>query len=105
MSLYQVTLYMPNPFERCSDATQTRIVGTIKRARSLAKEWLAPHTRYETDYSARVSRYADCTIRSVERFTGRPGENEYRPVGGYRENVEPTLHYVPSCSDTGIWPL
>ncbi len=104
MSLYQVTLYTPDPYERGSNVAQTRVVGTLKRARSLATEWLAPHTRYETDYSARVSRYADCMIRSVERFTGRPGANEYRPVGGYRENVEPTLHYVPSVGDLGWTP-
>jgi hypothetical protein len=106
MSLYQVTLYIPDPYERASNVAQTRIVGTLKRARSLAREWLAPLARYETDYSARVTRYADCTIRKAVHFrSAAMPAKEYRAIGGFRENVEPTLHYVPSCSDLGIWPL
>ncbi len=105
MSLYQVTLYTPDPYERASNVAQTRVVGSLKRARRLAREWLAPHTRYETDYSARVSRYADCLIRRVTQ-QAIPGQLRTKAwiTSGYCETVDPVLHYVPSVGDLGWTP-
>lgn len=94
--LYRVTLNTPDQYQPCWNAEKTAIVGSLKAARLLAAEWLAPHTRWESDYSARVKRAADCTVQEI-------GNSEGGPLGGHRETIEATTHIVPSCGDVGYY--
>lgn len=110
--LYRVTLNTPDQYQPCWNAEKTAIVGSLKAARLLAAEWLAPHARWESAYGARVSRAADCTIRSVEKFRPAkwlkenvPSVNNLTYVDSlsYRETIEATAHIVPSVGDLGYW--
>jgi hypothetical protein len=89
--LYEVALYEPNPYERCHEVTRRFTVGSLRAAELAAESLLKPHTRYETDYSARVNRHP--------YVTSQPKGSEWQA----RVTYEPELHYVPSVGELGYW--
>jgi hypothetical protein len=97
--LYRVTTYTPNPYEPCHEATDSRLVGTRRAAELAAKSILRPHARYETDYSARTTRYPYCTVRPVAKVYMGPDQGNLNLVGSEIDRIEPTLTYVRSVGD------
>lgn len=99
--LYEVSLWVPNPYERCHEAKLTHIAASLRSAELWAKEKLG--VAFETEYSAKVSRRPYVTAQAVKRFCPMSGGREYRPV---RKTVtfEQPIHYVPSVGDLGYTP-
>jgi hypothetical protein len=97
--LYRVTLYTPDQYERCYNATTTQIVGTRRAAELAAKSILAPYASSETVYSARVTRKPYVTVEATFKI----GRDLRASIGKVAE-YEPAVHIVPSVGDLGWTP-
>jgi hypothetical protein len=97
--LYEVALYEPNPYERCHEATRRFTVGSLRAAELAAESILKPHKRYETDYSARTTRYPWVDITALTKVRGTRLTHHKQAT-----TIEPELHYVPSVGDLGWTP-
>jgi hypothetical protein len=90
---YEVELWTPCKKERGLERTELRVVGTLKAAELLSKEWLKPHARCETRSQYRRA-FAYTNVYQRGKRKAKIG-----PVASHN----PTLTIVPSVGELGYW--
>lgn len=103
--LYRVTVYRPNPYERCFEAKESWIVGNLKVAKLTALEKLP--TAYETVYMADLKRFPYAEIAPVKRFASKVSKvrrGSEMAATGQSICIDTPICYVPSVGDLGYTP-
>jgi hypothetical protein len=87
--IYEVSLYEPNPYERCHEVTRRFTVGSLRAAELAAESLLKPHAHSETWHSFKSARTPYISIVS----------RDLKCV----KTVDPTCTIVPSVGELGYW--